>query len=398
MREGWEIKKLGAISEIFRGGSPRPIKSFITQEADGVNWIKIGDTEVGGKYIYSTEEKIRKEGMRSSRYVEPGDFLLSNSMSFGRPYILKTDGCIHDGWLVIKKYERTLIQDFLYYLLLSPVVARQFEEGARGSTVRNLNTDIVSNVVVSYPVSHIEQQRIVDILDREFAKIDALKANAEKSLQAAKDLFQATLKKDLEPKEGWSVAEIGSVCLKTDNIKWRDIPEDKEYTYIDLTSVDRSTKSVVEPQRIKKSNAPSRAQRLVCEDDIVFATTRPTLRRYCIITEQYDGQICSTGFCVLRPDKRKVRPSWLFHCLSTDAFYDYVEPLQTGATYPAITDKDVKGYTISLPTITEQDDIVSRLDVLNDKCNALQQNYQKTLTLCDDLKQSLLRKAFNGEL
>ena len=398
MIDGWETKTLGAISEIFRGGSPRPIKSFITQEADGVNWIKIGDTEVGGKYIYSTVEKIRKEGMRSSRYVEPGDFLLSNSMSFGRPYILKTDGCIHDGWLVIKKYERTLIQDFLYYLLLSPVVARQFEEGARGSTVRNLNTDIVSNVVVSYPVSHIEQQRIVDVLDREFAKIDALKANAEKSLQAAKDLFQATLKKELEPKEGWAVAEINSVCLKTYNIKWRDIPEEKEYTYIDLTSVDRSTKSIVEPQLIKKSNAPSRAQRLVCEDDIIFATTRPTLRRYCIIPEQYDEQICSTGFCVLRPDKRKVRPSWLFHCLSTDAFYDYVEPLQTGATYPAITDKDVKGYIISLPTITEQDDIVSRLNDLNDKSNTLQENYQKTLTLCDDLKQSLLRKAFNGEL
>ena len=251
----------------------------------------------------------------------------------------------------------------------------------------------------SVPVPSLpEQQRIVDILDREFAGIDALKANAEKSLQAAKDLFQATLKKELEPKDGWSVAEIGSVCLKTDNIKWREIPEEIEYTYIDLTSVDRSTKSVVEPQRIKKSNAPSRAQRLVCEDDIIFATTRPTLRRYCIITEQYDGQICSTGFCVLRPDKRKVRPSWLFHCLSTDAFYDYVEPLQTGATYPAITDKDVKGYTILLPTITEQDDIVSRLNDLNDKCNTLQENYQKTLTLCDDLKQSLLRKAFNGEL
>ena len=251
----------------------------------------------------------------------------------------------------------------------------------------------------SVPVPSLpEQQRIVDILDREFAGIDALKANAEKSLQAAKDLFQATLKKELEPKDGWSVAEIGSVCLKTDNIKWREIPEEIEYTYIDLTSVDRSTKSVVEPQRIKKSNAPSRAQRLVCEDDIIFATTRPTLRRYCIITEQYDGQICSTGFCVLRPDKRKVRPSWLFHCLSTDAFYDYVEPLQTGATYPAITDKDVKGYTILLPTITEQDDIVSRLNDLNDKCNTLQENYQKTLTLCDDLKQSLLRKAFTGEL
>ncbi len=303
---------------------------------------------------------------------------------------------LNDSGLTLRAKDKDLSQQLLDWIIISK--NDLIYSFGKGSAQKNLDMEDFRNMEISFPVSLPEQQRIVDILDREFAKIDALKANAEKSLQAAKDLFQATLKKELEPKEGWSVAEIGSVCLKTDNIKWRDIPEDKEYTYIDLTSVDRSTKSVVEPQRIKKSNAPSRAQRLVCEDDIIFATTRPTLRRYCIITEQYDEQICSTGFCVLRPDKRKVRPSWLFHCLSTDAFYDYVEPLQTGATYPAISDKDVKSYTISLPTITEQDDIVSRLNDLNDKSNTLQENYQKTLSLCDDLKQSLLRKAFSGEL
>ncbi len=303
---------------------------------------------------------------------------------------------LNDSGLTLRAKDKDLSQQLLDWIIISK--NDLIYSFGKGSAQKNLDMEDFRNMEISFPVSLPEQQRIVDILDREFAKIDALKANAEKSLQAAKDLFQATLKKELEPKEGWAVAEIGSVCLKTDNIKWRDIPEDKEYTYIDLTSVDRSTKSIVEPQRIKKSNAPSRAQRLVCEDDIIFATTRPTLRRYCLIPEQYDEQICSTGFCVLRPDKRKVRPSWLFHCLSTDAFYDYVEPLQTGATYPAISDKDVKSYTISLPTITEQDDIVSRLNDLNDKCNALQENYQKTLTLCDDLKQSLLRKAFNGEL
>ena len=303
---------------------------------------------------------------------------------------------LNDSGLTLRAKDKDLSQQLLDWIIISK--NDLIYSFGKGSAQKNLDMEDFRNMEISFPVSLPEQQRIVDILDREFAKIDALKANAEKSLQAAKDLFQATLKKELEPKEGWSVAEIGSVCLKTDNIKWRDIPEDKEYTYIDLTSVDRSTKSVVEPQRIKKSNAPSRAQRLVCEDDIIFATTRPTLRRYCLIPEQYDEQICSTGFCVLRPDKRKVRPSWLFHCLSTDAFYDYVEPLQTGATYPAISDKDVKSYTISLPTITEQDDIVSRLNDLNDKSNTLQENYQKTLSLCDDLKQSLLRKAFSGEL
>lgn len=396
MREGWEIKTLGEVCDISAGqGAPQGEDNYCL---DGTPFIKAGNLEalVNGEREQSVQ-KVSKEVALSHRLVlqKKGSIVFAKSgMSCmkGYVYTLQQDCYVvsHLAILFPKSVSGQYLNYALHFFKPSSL--------AKDASFPSITLKDLAIFPIPFPTSLQEQLRIVDILDREFAKIDALKANAEKSLQAAKDLFQATLKKELEPKGGWSVAEIGSVCLKTDNIKWRDIPEDKEYTYIDLTSVDRSTKSVVEPQRIKKSNAPSRAQRIVCEDDIIFATTRPTLRRYCTITEQYDGQICSTGFCVLRPDKKKVRPSWLFHCLSTDAFYDYVEPLQTGATYPAITDKDVKGYTISLPTITEQDDIVSRLNDLNDKSNTLQDNYQKTLALCDDLKQALLRKAFNGEL
>lgn len=194
-KDGWKVSSMGEVSSIARGGSPRPIKAFITEDADGINWIKIGDTEVGGKYISSTKEKIRKEGMRSSRFVEAGDFLLSNSMSFGRPYILKTNGCIHDGWLVIKKYEDTFTQDFLYYLLLSPSVVKQFEEGARGSTVRNLNTDIVSAVRVSYPSTLQEQEEIVARVEEQNYKCKALQDNYQKTLSLCDDLKQSLLRK-----------------------------------------------------------------------------------------------------------------------------------------------------------------------------------------------------------
>ena len=133
--------------------------------------------------------------MRSSRFVEAGDFLLSNSMSFGRPYILKTNGCIHDGWLVIKKYEDTFTQDFLYYLLLSPSVVKQFEEGARGSTVRNLNTDIVSAVRVSYPSTLQEQEEIVERVEEQNYKCKALQDNYQKTLSLCDDLKQSLLRK-----------------------------------------------------------------------------------------------------------------------------------------------------------------------------------------------------------
>jgi len=100
VREGWEVKALKDVCIVERGSSPRPIKNFITEDENGVNWVKIGDTKGVEKYIYKTNQKITKEGAKKSRFVDVGDFILSNSMSFGRPYIMKTQGYIHDGWFV----------------------------------------------------------------------------------------------------------------------------------------------------------------------------------------------------------------------------------------------------------------------------------------------------------
>ena len=117
--DGVEYKPFGEMAMIIRGASPRPIKNFITTGADGVNWIKIGDVKPGSKYITETAEKITLDGAKKSRYVSDGDFVLSNSMSFGRPYIMKTVGCIHDGWLAISDFGDYFIPDFLYHLLNS---------------------------------------------------------------------------------------------------------------------------------------------------------------------------------------------------------------------------------------------------------------------------------------
>src|SRR3546814_14929384 len=94
---------IGDLCEIARGAAPRPIQDFITTAPDGVNWIKIGDAQIGTKFISKTKEKVSPEGAKKSRYVKPGDFILSNSMSFGRPSIMATDGCIHDGWLLLRQ-------------------------------------------------------------------------------------------------------------------------------------------------------------------------------------------------------------------------------------------------------------------------------------------------------
>jgi type I restriction enzyme S subunit len=182
---GVEYKRFGDIATIVRGGSPRPIYNFITTDADGVNWIKIGDVNKGGKYITSTKERIIREGVSKSRYVKAGDFVLSNSMSFGRPYILKIDGCIHDGWLAISGFSDCFMPDFLYHLLSSDFIQKIMSQKASNGTVQNLNADIVKSIELPIPPLPV-QQEIVRILD----KFTALEAELEAELEARRKQYE----------------------------------------------------------------------------------------------------------------------------------------------------------------------------------------------------------------
>lgn len=168
--DGWVETTLGQVLEISRGGSPRPIQNFITDTEDGINWIKIGDATASSKYIYRTEQKIRPEGASRSRKVSSGDFLLSNSMSFGRPYIMRTTGCIHDGWLLLGSVSRHFDEDFLYNLLISSNIQAQFNSLAAGSGVRNLNIDVVSEICVPLPSK--QEQREIAVLLNSFDDIE----------------------------------------------------------------------------------------------------------------------------------------------------------------------------------------------------------------------------------
>lgn len=162
--DNWRWIRLGWAMEIERGGSPRPIKAYITEDENGVNWIKIGDVEKDGKYIYSTKEKIKPEGEKKSRKVYPGDFLLTNSMSFGRPYISKIEGCIHDGWLLLRNSKNIFDLDYLYWLLSSKYAYNQFAKKASGATVDNLNKEKVASAIIPLPPL-AEQRRIANRIE-----------------------------------------------------------------------------------------------------------------------------------------------------------------------------------------------------------------------------------------
>lgn len=155
----WEQRKFSELVQIERGGSPRPIDDFITDAPNGLNWVKIGDAPTQGNYITKTAEKIRPEGLPKTREVHPGDLILSNSMSFGKPYIMGIDGCIHDGWLLIRNTYGVFDLTFLCHLLGTPQMLSQYRSLAAGSTVNNLNKELVGNIYVTIP--SITEQRVL---------------------------------------------------------------------------------------------------------------------------------------------------------------------------------------------------------------------------------------------
>jgi len=189
----WKDKKLGDNATIQRGGSPRPIEAYLTNSPDGINWIKIGDVRPNDKYIRNTEEKIIPQGVSRSRQVYKGDFILSNSMSFGRPYILDIDGCIHDGWLVIKDYQSTYDMNFLYYMLGSQAIMEQYIAMAAGSSVKNLNKDKVSAVRIYAPCDIEEQKAIANILNQMDEEIVLLEQKRTKYMDIKDGMMQQLL-------------------------------------------------------------------------------------------------------------------------------------------------------------------------------------------------------------
>lgn len=229
----WKMVKLGDVATIIRGGSPRPIEDYITDSSDGINWIKIGDVAVGAKYIEHTEEKIISEGLYKSRSVKAGDFLLSNSMSFGRPYILKIDGAIHDGWLAIQDYNDTFEIEYLYYVLLTDFVLDQYKSMAAGSSVLNLNKQIVGKVNIPIPYKNgapdLETQKHIA---QKLGDMDSLIAAKEKLLAKKRNLKVAAMQKLIKDEEGenWKKVKIGDYLrVKTGSKNTEDKIDDGKY-------------------------------------------------------------------------------------------------------------------------------------------------------------------------
>lgn len=191
MKDGeWDEKKFSNYIKLYRGSSPRPIQEYLTNDENGVNWIKIGDAKNAMNSIISkVEEKITKKGSEKSRKVKKGELILANSMSFGKTYEIAIDGCIYDGWFVLREYEKYFYKPFLLQFLNSNYMQNQYEKLSAGGIVQNISSDIVYNTIIFY-TSLAEQQKIADcllavddLITAQTKKIEQLKAHKKGLMQ-----------------------------------------------------------------------------------------------------------------------------------------------------------------------------------------------------------------------
>ena len=403
MPNSWEWCKLGTVNEIARGGSPRPIKDYLTTDANGINWIKIGDTTKDGKYIDSVKEKIRHEGVKKSRLVHKGDFLLTNSMSFGRPYILNVDGCIHDGWLVISPIGEAYTSDFLYYLLSSSFAFEQFTNVASGGVVTNLNSDKVADAIFPLP-PYGEQKRIVFEIERCFALIDVIelrKTDLRETIKQAKskvldlaihgklvpqdpnDEPASELLKRINPKaeiitdnghyqklpDGWCLTILGSIGTWQSGATPSRLRKDYYGGNIPWLKTGDLNDGIITniPEFITEKALKETSVKLNPTNSILIAMYGATIGKIGILSfPATTNQACCA--CL----DYKIDKMYIFYFLLSNRI-NFVS-MGGGGAQPNISKEKIVNTTFPLPPLAEQKRIVSKIEELFHQLNMIEES------------------------
>ena len=389
MNKLWEYRKIGDVCVVERGGSPRPIDKFITVDEDGINWIKIGDTS-DSMYITETAQKIIPEGMKKSRYVKPGDFLLSNSMSFGRPYILKIDGCIHDGWLVLRDEQEFFDKRFLYYYLSSKTTYEKFRSMAVGGVVNNLNSEMVRKVEVPVP-SKTEQSDIADLLDGLKQVLDSRK----KELQLLDELIKARFVEmfgnpDINEKK-WNEYKMEQLC-EVGSSK-RIYQNDQSLTGIpflrisDLVNrMDTGSKGcdLFIPEELF---GKLKKQGLVPVRGDILLTARGTLGRCYIIQDEDEFYFQDGMITWLSKYDERITPLYISYLFEMPGFRKQIDSLQAGSTVAYLSISMTKKLNVMTPPIELQNQFADFVRAVDKSKVAVQKTLEQTQTLFDSLMQ-----------
>ena len=381
----WNYVALGDICTVERGGSPRPIDDFITTESDGINWIKIGDTDES-MYITKTAQKIKPEGMKKSRYVKPGDFLLSNSMSFGRPYILKIDGCIHDGWLVL------FDKKFLYYYLSAPITYEKFKSMAVGGVVNNLNSDMVRKIRVPLP-SKQEQRDIADSLD----KITNLHFLRKQQLAKLDELVKARFVEmfgdaKLNPYDFPCNSLSEYILFLTSGSRgWSRYFTDSGEYFITIKNVKNCRITLQDVQYVTPPDNAEAKRTKVQENDLLISITAD-LGRTGVVTKRIaeHGAYINQHLTCIRLNLKKANPIYVAYYMESDAGKEQFASKNQSAVKAGLNFNAINSLKLVVPPLSLQNDFAAFVERVDQQKQAVQQSLEKL----ELMKKALMQEYF----
>lgn len=410
----WEEKKLGQISEIVRGGSPRPIQDFLTTNGNGLNWLKIADVHSDSKYITGTKERVINEALNSTREVNPGDLILSNSMSFGRPYILKIKACIHDGWIAIKNISNKTFEDYLYYFISSEASQTYFNTNAAGAAVKNLNADIIKLLPIYLSKEKKEQQKITsclssldEIITAQSQKLDLLKEHKKGLMQ---NLFPQEVEKvpkyrfkEFENDGEWVEKKL--IDITDRKVKWSFTggPFGSNLKASDYTA---EGIRIIQLQNIgdgefnndyKIFTSEKKADELlscnIYSGEIILSKMGDPVGRACIIPNFLKRCIMASDCIRLVIDEKQYSKYFIYSLINSKRIRGAIEKKSTGSTRKRIGLYELKGVELIVPkSITEQQKIASCLYSLDELIAAQTEKLEQLKLNKKGLMQGLFPK------
>ncbi|WMS86706.1 restriction endonuclease subunit S [Pleionea litopenaei] len=397
----WSNKLFKQVLKLERGSSPRPIINFITESSDGVNWIKIGDTKGNDTFINYTKEKITPEGAKKSRKVNKGEIILSNSMSYGKPYILNIDGYIHDGWFVIKEYEPHLDKQFLIQVLGSELVQRQYKRLAAGGVVTNISSELVYAVKISFP-SLPEQRKIAKILSTWDKAISTTENLIENSKLQKKALMQQLLtgkKRLINPDTGkpfeeeWEEFQLSNIVDRPICYGVLKPGEDTEngIPLLRIQDIKTTSLNINKMTRITKELHLEFKRTALREGDLVISIVG-TLGKVLKVPKQLEGGNISRAFAVI--GVRGHDTEFIKQYLSSDYIQEWLTNTASGNAQKVLNIAAIKKLRLSLPSLKEQQKVASVL--INAEKEV--EFFEKQLESLKNEKKALMQQLLTGKI
>ena len=392
MKEGWTYKKLGEVCD-FEGGSQPPKSEWINHPQDGyVRMLQIRDftksrnAEIEYVKITKKLRLCKADDILIGRYGASVGKILTGLAGAYNVAIIKS---IPDENIVRKEFIRRYFESPLFQSILFKVCTSRAAQAG-------FSKDDIKDELIPIP-SLSEQLSIVDYLDSAFAKIDAMKANAEKALNEAKALFQASLKEMLEPKEGWEEKTLKEIVHPDCSISYGIVQPGE---HIDdgvpvVRPIDFHTKIIVGAEGLKrtKREISNAYKRTILKGGELLFCVRGTTGTMGLASEELQGCNVTRGIVPLLFDNH-VDKLFVYYQLLSPRLQKEIQRKTTGAALKQINIKDLRAIHLLYPPLSQQQTIVATLDSLKSKVDRLQENFDKISQECDSLKQALLRQVF----